>query len=203
MKQTIIACLAALTLAFSVTGCLKDKVLEVVVKGETHADFKENHTSATWATPAVIDLAAEVRQILVDNGYSLSDIKAAKLVGAAYGVTSFAQDHDWIIEGSVTVARQDVSAGPVTILGYSDESVADALGKKIPAKLNLNGVLLINQALSDFLGGADPVLVFTVENGSVGPDPPTPADPIIFDWRAWITFHIVVEETVENVPDPF
>jgi len=203
MKTTIIASLAALTLAFSVTGCLEDKVLEVVVKGETYADFKENHTSASWTNPVVIDFAAEVRQILEDNGYSLSDIKDARLVGASYGVTKFSHVHDWIIEGAITVARQDISAGPFTIVDYSDQSVAGALGKKIPAELNEDGVTLINKALSDLLAGADPVLVFTVENGTVGPDPPKLEDPIVFDWRAWITFHIVVEQTVENVPDPF
>jgi hypothetical protein len=203
MKTTIIASLAALTLAFSVTGCLKDKVLEVVAKGETFADFKENHTSATWNTPEVIDLAAEVRKILEDNGYSLSDIKDAKLVGAAYGVTSFAQAHDWLITGAITVARQDVASGSPSIVDYSSQSVAGALGKKIPASLNNAGVDLINQALADFLAGADPVLVFTIENGSVGPTPPTPQDPIVFEWRAWITFHLVVDQLVENVPDPF
>ena len=202
MKKLLIAFVAALTLAFSVTGCLEDKVLEVVATGETFADFEEFHTSATWNNPDTIDVADEIRKILKDNGYNLSDVKDAKLVGAAYGVTSFTQDGDWQITGSITVARTDVASGSPTLLNYSSQSVAGALGQKIPASLNGAGVTLINTALADFLAGGSPALEFTINNGAVDPVP-TPQDPIEFDWRAWITFHIVIDQTVENVPDPF
>jgi len=202
MKKLLIAFVAALTLAFSVTGCLEDKVLEVVAKGETFADFEEFHTSATWNTPDTLDVADEIRKILQDNGYNLSDVKDAKLVGAAYGVTHFAQDHDWKITGAINVARTDVAAGPALLLNYSSQSVAAALGQKIPASLNGAGVGIINTALDEFLAGGSPVLEFTIVNGAVDPVP-TSQDPIEFDWRAWITFHIVIDQTVENVPDPF
>jgi hypothetical protein len=31
---------------------------------------------------------------------------------------------------------------------------------------------------------------------------PTPSDPMIFDWRAWLAIQLITTETVE-VPDPF
>jgi hypothetical protein len=202
MKSILIAFVAALTLAFSVTGCLEEKVLEVVAKGETSAEFEEDHPTANWNTPETIDLADEVRKILEDNGYSLDDIHDAKLVGAFYGVLTFANEHDWKVSGAITVRRMDVASATATIVDYAAQSVAAALGQKIAAPLNDAGVALINQALDDFRAGASPILQFEVVNDGVDPLPTTD-DPIVFKWSAWITFHIVVEQTVEDVPDPF
>ncbi len=187
-------CLAPLALS----GCLEDKVLEIVLTGETYADFSQNETTENWTEPAVIDMAQEIRDILEDNGYSQDDLKDAHVTSASYGVTSFNQSHDWTISGSIAVTY---NGNTQTIVNYTSQSVQAALGQKISAPLLASGVDLINQALDDFLGGADPVLTFTINNGSTSPAP-SAGDPMIFDWRAWLAIQVIIDETVE-VPDPF
>jgi hypothetical protein len=149
----------------------------------------------------VVDYAEEIEQILLDNGFTLEEIKDAFMVGASYEVTEFTQAHDWLISGTIEVARVDIVDGPVTILNYSSQSVQAALGVTIPADLNTAGVELINRALDDFLAGGEPVLVFTVQNGSVDPIP-TEQDPIVFTWEACFKIHVIIDREVE-VPQFF
>lgn len=193
------------TLLVSGSGCiLDDKVLDVVLSNEIWAEFFENHTSESWTSNQIVDYAAEVGKILLENGYARSDINEAKVASAHYGVTSFVGAHDWTINGMVEVRRIDGGNGPwTTVIDYSSVSVAGALNAKIPAALNAAGVTLLNQALADFITGSDPILEFQVNNnGDVIPDP-TPTDPIVFNWKAWLLIQVVIEETIENVPDPF
>ena len=189
-------------------GCvLEDKVVEVIYTDQTSAEFQENHQSETFTTPKVVDYADSLDSILADNGISKSDIVSAFVVSASYGVISFTQAHDWIISGAITVERQDIAAGPDTLIKYTSQSVAGALGKKIKAKLEEPGVNLINEALAQYIDDThDPILVFKVENGSArsdpGDTPPTPADPIIFEWKAWLVLQVILSDTFET-PDPF
>lgn len=201
MKRTmriaiVIACVAALSGA----GCniMEDKVLEIVVTGETSADFSQNETSASWTKAAFVDVADELRQILEDNGYSTEDLVSAHVTSVSYGATSFDQAHDWQISGAITV---EYGAGAEPIVNYTAQSVQAALGRKISAPLEQGGVDLINQALADFIAGANPILTLTIENGATTPVP-SGADPMVFDWRAWLAVQVIVEESVE-VPDPF
>lgn len=179
-------------------GCLDDKVVELVATGETSADFSQNETSSSWTNAAVLDIGQEVRNILEDNGYDESDIKGAHVTSVHYGVTSFSQAHDWNISGAITVTY---SGNTQTILNYTAQSVQAALGKKIPATLEQPGVDLINQALDDFVAGQNPVLAFTINNGSTTPAP-SGIDPMIFDWRAWLAIQVIVSQEV-TIPDPF
>jgi hypothetical protein len=188
-------CLVPLALA----GCLEDKVLDIVLTSETYADFSQNETSSSWNEPAVVDMGQEIRDILEDNGYDLSDLTAAHVTSVHYGATSFSQAHDWQISGAITVTY---NGNTQTILNYTSESVQGALGKKLPATLESAGVDLINTALQDFLDGQPTVqLTFTIENGSTTPVPSV-SDPMIFDWRAWLAIQVILDQTVE-VPDPF
>ena len=199
MKRTFIVPAMVIALAaLAFAGCLKEKVLDIVLTGETHADFQQDETTENWTNAAVIDVAQEIRDILADSGYDTGDIKEAHMTSASYGVTSFNQSHDWVIGGSITVTY---NGNTQTILNYTSQSVQAALGQKIPATLEPGGVTLINQALDDFLGGADPVLTFTIVNGSVTPAP-SASDHMIFDWRAWLAIQVIIDESVE-VPDPF
>ena len=179
-------------------GCLDDKVVELVATGETSADFSQNETSSSWTNAAVLDIGQEVRNILEDNGYAESDIKGAHVTSVSYGVTSFSQAHDWDITGAITVTY---NGNTQTILNYTSQSVQAALGKKIPATLEQPGVALINQALDDFVAGQNPVLTFTINNGSTTPTPSV-EDPMIFDWRAGLAMQIIVSQEM-TVPDPF
>jgi hypothetical protein len=196
-NMTIVALILSLT-ALLGTGCLEEKVLEIVLTAETSADFSQNETSSSWTEPAVVDMGAEIRDILEDNGYSTDDLTGAHMTSASYGVTSFSQDHDWQISGEITVTY---GATTETVIDYTSESVQGLLGDKKSAPLQPAAVDLINQALQDFLGGTDPVLTFTIVNGTTTPTPSV-EDPMIFDWRAWLAIQVIVEESVE-VPDPF
>jgi hypothetical protein len=182
-------------------GCLEDKVTELVLTDETFMDFEESHTSASWTTPFTLDnYGSQLDSALVDAGYSRSNILSAQLVAAFYGVTDFSQAHDWRISGTITVQRTDGTPGLVeTLIDYTSVSVDSALGLKIPASLDPAGVAVINQALTDFITGSNPVLVFRVENGSVSPIPDA-QDPLIFDWRAWIKVQVVIDAVVEDWP---
>ncbi len=179
-------------------GCLDDKVVELVATGETAADFAQNETNSSWTKSATLDVGEQVRDILNDNGYDDSDIKSAHMTSMHYGVSSFNQAHDWDITGEIAVTY---NGNTQTILNYTSQSVEAALGKKIPATLEQPGVDLVNQALDDFVAGQNPVLTFTINNGSTTP-PPSGVDPMIFDWRAWLAIQVILSQEV-TIPDPF
>ncbi len=199
MKRTIISVLMAAGLvALAVPGCLEEKVLDIVLTSETSYDFHEDQASTTWATPVVVEIGKEIQDLLDKNGYNVAHIKSAHVTSASYGVVDFPPHADWTISGEIQVTYGTQTE---TVLSYTSQSIQGALGRKIPATLGSAAVNLMNQALSDFLSGQTPVLVFTVVNGSVTPAP-TPVDHIIFDWRAWLGIQVIIDQKVE-VPDPF
>jgi hypothetical protein len=184
------------------SGCImEDRVIELVVNQTTCADFEEDHTTVSFVTPATVDYAAEINRILDDNDVSRGDIVSARLVSASYGVTDFPEHADWTITGSITIEREDIADGPFTLWEYTSVSVQGALGKKLPAILNEDGVGVLDRALADFIAGGGPVLTFKVENSGVVP-PPSVSDPIQFVWKGCIVVDFVVEKDIE-VPDPF
>jgi len=204
MKIAISVMLAlAAFLALCGGGCLtKEKVVDVVVTGETCVEWTEDHDSPMYTTPALIDYSNEIDQILQDNDLDRSDIKRAVVESASYTVTSFTQATDWVVSGQITVARNDVTAGPATLLEYTGQSIPAALGVTIPATLNSAGVEILNQALYDYIhSGAHPVMTFTVVSGGVTPAP-TPSSRMIFGWKGCIKLQVVVEESVE-LPELF
>jgi hypothetical protein len=183
-------------------GCImEDRVIEIVVSETTCVDFPEYHTSETFVTPTTVDYAEQISQILEDNDVSREDLVSARLVSASYGVDSFPAHADWAITGAVTVQREDVSDGPDTLYAYTTLSVADALGKTLPAVLNAAGVGVLNRALADFIAGENPVLTFEVINSGVAPAP-SAGDPLVFQWHGCIVIDIVAETEAE-VPEPF
>jgi hypothetical protein len=200
MKTTALVLLLSLLAALS--GCImEDRVVELVLTDKTCMDFTENQTTVNFVTPAVLDYGEEINKILEDKDVSRDDIVSAHLVSAWYGVTSFTQPDDWTISGSVTIERLDTSDGPETIWDYTSVSISNALGKKIPVSLVAAGVGVLNRALEDFIGGANPILKFTVTNSGVTPSP-SPAKPIQFEWRTCLTIDIVTEADM-RVPNPF
>ncbi len=203
MKTMILTLVAIGLVALSVPGCLEDKVLEIVFTGETYADFSENEDGADEAETDTIAVADEIRDILKDNDVAIEDIEDAFVTSVHYGVTSFEQQpDDWTVSGAISVRRLDGGPGPWTpIVDYASQSVQAALGQKIPAPLEAGGVAVINTALDDFLANQNPVLEFQVLHDTIDPVP-TPSDPMIFDWRAWLAIQLVTTTTVE-VPDPF
>lgn len=202
MKNTISAVFAAVALCLLLggPGCvLEEKVIEIVLKGETCAEFQENHDSEEFTTPVTIDYAERIDDILEDNDLGRSDIKRAKVMSATYQVTDFDHTHDWSISGYITVENL-TGGGPETVVNYTDQSLIAAQPAPVTASLDADGVLVINQALQDYLDGGYPTLRFTVQNGSVDPSP-SPSDPIVFTWEACIKIHVSYQEELE-VPDP-
>jgi len=186
------------------TACImEEKVVEIVVNGETTTDFQHGPSaSESFTDDFSVSLAPVLDQALADAGFSRGDIKSAFLKGGAYGVTVFSHSHDWAVGGEVSVQRIDGTPGsPSAVLDYTVQSLEGALGKKTPVPLVAPGTEVIDQALTDYLAGGDPTLRFEVNNSDVEP-PPTAADPIQFEWKIWVEVHVIVEEETE-VPDPF
>lgn len=195
----ILGAMAVCAVLIAASGCImEEKALDIVVTGETSTDFAQNETTAQWSAPAVIDVAQEMRDILAENGYDESDLEDAKVTSASYGVTTFSQAHDWDITGTITVTY---NGNTQTLVVYTAQSIQGALGQKISAPLQAAGVNLVNAALQDFLHGENPMLIFSINNEATTPAP-SDADPMVFDWRAWLAIQVIINETVE-VPDPF
>lgn len=206
MKRTLFIALMSIGLVALFGSCLDDKVIELVLTGETFADFSEDEDSADNPETAVVDVAERIREILEDNGYTTADLKGAFITSVSYGVTEIpsSQTHDWTLTGEIRVSRTDgVPVGPDVLVSYTAQSVQGALGQKIPASLEPAGVDLVNAALDDFLNnGENPVFEFEVQHGTIGPSDPTPSDKMVFKWRAWLAIQIIVTQKV-TVPDPF
>ena len=186
-------------------GCImEDRVVELVVNETTCVEFVEDQSSVSFVTPATVDYADMLNEILDDNDISREDIVSARLVSASYGVTEFPTHADWLITGSITVQREDSTGTADTLANtlweYQGVSVSASLGKKIPMVLNSDGVGVLNRALDDFLAGGSPVLTFRVNNSGVAPAPST-SDHLVFAWQGCIVLDIVAKADIE-VPDP-
>jgi hypothetical protein len=198
-QVTIVRILTALCLvSLAPSGCIEEKEIDIVITGETSASFAQNESVAEWGQIAIIDVAQEMRDMLAEQGYQLSDLKQAKVTAASYGVTSFDQSHDWAIAGIMMVTYGALSG---VLVDYTLPSVRDALGQKIAAPLQATGVNVINAALQDFMNGEDAILTFGIVNESTTPAPSI-LDPIVFEWQAWLAVQVIIQEVVE-VPDPF
>lgn len=205
MRTRFLIPLLLLLVAFALSGsnCLLDeKVLDIVYFHKTCVDFEENEDSEVFTTPAIVDYAEDLDDILDDNGISKSDINSARVVSASYMVTDFSHTHDWDISGTITVRRVDTAGAAVTLVTYTSQSVLAALNTSVLAVLDPAGVELINQALEEYIADtADPVLEFSVENGDVDPNP-SAQDMLVFDWTGCVAIHLVAGISLE-VPDPF
>ena len=205
MKTLMCTVLALLLCVLAVgPGCvLEDKVVELVLKGQTCLEFPEYHESAEWNTPLVLDYADSIREILEDNDIDVDKIKDARLVSVSYMVTEDNTSHDWNISGFITVQRD---GGDVRqIMDYTDQSLQAAYLTPTYASLDAAGVAVFNGALDSFIANKDNpsytiVLTFTTENDAVTPEP-TPEDPLDFTWTACLRIQVIYEETFE-LPDP-
>lgn len=197
--RTLICSVLALLLCVLVVGqgcVLEDKVVELVLNGETCVEFEEYHESISWNTPMVLDYADEIREILEDNDIDISKMEKAVVKSVTYEVTALAGTHDWDISGFITVQRGAGEAKKV--VNYTEQSLMEVFGEPKYADLAAAGVAILNGALASFL--ADPyspiILTFEVDNDTVTPAP-TPSDPLDFVWEACVKIQIIYEETFE------
>jgi len=201
MRIPAIAALTILAL-LAVTGCMEDKVLDLVLKSEAQSDFIIDDNEENYSETGIVFLGDEITTALEDADLDREDVKDAFLVGVDYGITEFSQAHDWITSGSIAVTSDLAGVrATATIVEYTDVSVEGALDQRFHATLVQEGVDLVNAALDDFLAGGSPELSFTIIGGNVEPSP-SDADRIQFTWRGWLIMHVVGTSEFE-FPDPF
>ena len=204
MKKIIKAAALVFLLIFAVfaSNCIvEDREVDVVITDEECLTFHENHDSENYSTPDTLYLGLELDRVLSDNSVSRSDITAAFLVSASYQVRDTILAHDWDVSGGIRIKRIDVAGTEEILIAYDTLSIESAMPVPIAADLDPDGVDIINQAFIDFIAGADPILLLTVYNGDVEPDP-TGTDPIVFSWDACLTVQIVTTIELENVYNP-
>jgi hypothetical protein len=196
MKATLkVIGLVALLCALAVSGgcLLEEKVIEIVLSGETCADFEEDHATGDFTSESVLAYGEEIDDILDENDIDRDDISQAFVMGGSYEVTSFSHTHDWTVGGSIFVERVGGGEEPDTLLKYTSQSIEEALDNQIWAELHPDGVSVLNEALDDFLDGHNPILRFTIENGTTTPEP-SGSDRIVFDWQTCIKMHLIYVE---------
>ena len=209
-KNTFIPFVIALVaiLGALLAGCEEDKIYDIVIGSDLCPDtvFTQNSASEIFTDTVYVEVGTDIDDALKKNGYSRESIKAAILNGAYYSVTEWVPpappQTDWKISGAIMIKRTDL--GPLapedTLVVYSEASVKGALGKEVAAKLAPGGVDIVNQALEDFLDGANPVFRLVVLNGDCDPNP-SASNRIQFKWYACLQVQIVIEETT-SVFDP-
>lgn len=196
--------LAALLVGGLASCIMEEKVIELVLKGETSAEFSYNDTNEVYQVETEIALSEKIAEMIDDAGLSRDEIASAFIVGVEYGVTAFtvpATHEDWAISGDITIDSTHDATGFVPLVTYTEQSIAAALGERLSQTLQTGGVGVINGALDDFLAGGTSVVTLRIENGDVEPSPSV-EDPIVFTWQIWLTIQVTGEETLD-VPDPF
>jgi len=186
------------------TGCLlEEKVIEIVLSQATCVEFQEREDNESFTNPETLDYADRIDEILDDNDLVRADIDSMVVSSITYEVTYFpppqgAHD-DWELTGEVWIKRNDAVVDSAVIVDLTTQSILDALDTPTPADLNAAGVAILNDAINDYISGMNPVLVFRLDTttGDVDPDP-SPADSLIFDWKACIKLQLVSELELET-----
>ncbi len=203
MKKVFIsfALMVPLALAIGLGGCLlEDREVEIVLNDEHCEEFVEYHTEENYTTPTILELGEGLDSLLVDNEVSRDQLVDAFLVSGYYEVSQFTHTHDWVIGGIITIERLDITGvGPDTLIVYPEISLEDKLGDKTRVDLHEDGVAIVNQAMDDYIAGANPTLQLTVVSGEVGPTSPTVSDPLDFIWEACLNVQVIVRVATETV----
>lgn len=184
-------------------GCVYDDLNSEIVVTEKvvvqYNDYRESPdiccsvADARWRT--------RLLEALDEHGAELSDIRSINMVGGLYKVARPSRaNHDWTVEGYVTVERQDDPSlpptdGPETFVNFTTQSLKDARGKPIYADLNSAGVAVVDRALQAILAGEDPRIVVRMQSDNITPAP-SPTDPLDFMWLAEVEFQIVIDTSM-------
>jgi len=191
--------LSAITALALMSGCIYDPSSgTVIVTEKVVVQFEEYREIPTIGSAVVAeDFKERIMDALDRENATIEDVVSISMVSGAYKVTKPSKaGHDWVITGTVTMKRQDDPMGPVTdgpanFIDMFNQSLDMAKGKPVVASLNSAGVDVVNRALADILLGGDPRLIITMESSSITP-PPSPSDPLVFNWLAEVTFQAVV-----------
>lgn len=177
-------------------GCVYDNT-DLVITENVCVNLEETQTSGNFGTFVVADQFKEqLQKRLKEHGKSEKDIKAIHMVGAAFKAMSV-KPHDWTVDATIDIGRQDVEAGPfedgpAPFVVFTDQSLLALTGAPNQADLHADGVALVNRALESLVGGEDPRLVLLVKNESVTPTPSV-SDPMQFKILACVKFQVVID----------
>jgi hypothetical protein len=201
MNKTMlkIFALAAIGILGLVSGCIYDPPSgTVVITEKVVCQFDESRTIPTIGSAVVADdFKEKLMSALERQHVRLSDVQSITMVSGAYKVAKPSQaTHDWVITGTVTITRQDdpmlpPTSGPSPFINMFNQSLKAAKSKPVQAKLDAEGVALVNRALASLVEGFDPRLVITMNSSNITPAPST-TDPLEFKWLAEVTFQAVV-----------
>ncbi len=182
-------CLTAVT-----TSCIYDPQSgQVVVKETICVNMTQHEEDGDISSRAVCDKFRErLLERIEDHGATLADISEISVVSATFKLIKLDGDHDWTVTADVYVTRADVSDGPELLVSFDNESIQGYKGKPTNADLNGAGVALLNRALDDLLGGADPQVRVELMGESITPEP-SPSDPLDFRWLACVEFQAVID----------
>jgi len=141
----------------------------------------------------VSDFKDQLEKALAKAGKKTTDVKSIHMISATFQ-TMAVSPKDARATADITIARQDISDGPAAFVSFNNTSLKSLTGKPTDATMNAAGVALVDRALADLLGGADPVLVLNVNNETVTPTP-TVAAPLDFKVKVNVTFQAVIAGT--------
>jgi hypothetical protein len=177
-------------------GCVYDNT-DLVITENVCVNLEETQTTDNFGTFVVADKFQEqLSKKLKEYGKSHKDVKAIHMVGATFKAMSV-KPHDWTVDATIDIGRQDVEEGPfedgpASFVSFTDQSLLALTGVPNQADMHADGVDLVNRALESLVNGEDPRLVMLVKNESVTPTPST-LDPMQFKILACVKFQVVVD----------
>lgn len=200
MRLTRLILLPVVCVLLLAGGCVYDDLSSEMVVTEKivvqYNDYRESPdiccsvADARWRT--------RLLDALDKHGAELSDIQSITMVGGLYKVARPPKSsHDWTVEGTVTIERQDDASlpptdGPATFVNFTTQSLKGAKSKPVRADLNSAGVDVVDRALQAILNGEDPRMVVRMVSDDITPAP-SPTDPLDFMWLAEVEFQIVID----------
>jgi hypothetical protein len=193
--------IAVLTGVIAMTGCIYDNT-DLVINEKVCVNFDQTITSGDFSTFVVCDkFKTQLVAKLAENGKTMDDIKNIYMVGGTFKTMDVTghKKHDWHVTMDVQIARQDdpnadYTDGPVSFTNFENQSLQKLKGSPTDAKLDADGVDLVNRALESLLNGEDPRLVLVVENATVTPTP-SASDPMDFKLLTCVSFQAIVDNS--------
>jgi len=188
--------IAALGMMLASAGCIMNRT-DLVVTDEICATIDEYETTGTFTTFTVVDkFKDELEKSLKQYNCSRKDVKSIHMVCATFKAMAV-KPHDAVATATIDIARQDTPGGayddgPASFVVFENQKLKQLQGKPTDAKMNADGVALVDRALASLLNGEDPRLVLIVNNETITPTP-TPDKPLQFKVRTCVTFQIVIK----------
>jgi hypothetical protein len=191
-----ILAVAAMGSVLMASGCIYDRG-EVVITDKVCVDIPVYETTGTFSTFTVCPQFKDVLEAkLAEYGKGRKDVKSIHMIGGTFK-TKHVANHDWRVTGEIDIARQDVANGPYDdgpkpFTHFNHKSLLSFKGQPEEAKLDADGVRLVDRALKALVNNEEPRLVLIVNNESVDPTPSV-SDAMDFELDACVKFQFVID----------